>query len=469
MVLAEVYERFAKSSPAVVMMRGILEHCLSAQRLDAIFEDTAQVQYTRQLAFSSVVRLMSQVVTRIQPSVHAAYRQVAEDLAVSPRSLYGKLEHLEPAVSQAMLRETATDLGAVLDHLDRGRESPVQGFRLKILDGNHLGGTDRRLKPLRSKRGAALPGQALVVFDPVGQLVVDVFPCEDAHAQERALLEQVLPTIQAQDLWLADRNFCTTKFLFGIAARQAAFLIRQHQGSLRWELVGRRSPCGSIPSGRVFEQSVRLWDEQGRELLVRRITVALNQPTRDGETEIHLLTNLPARVAAGQIAELYLCRWWIETAFQELTVDLACEVQTLGYPKAALFTFCVALLCYNALSVLKAALRTAPSPPSRPAAKTKKPRPTARRDEYSTYYLAHEISGVWQGLMIMLPESFWQAKFADQTPDRLARALRKIASTANVQKYRKRPPSATGRTARPPSKPGTHVATARVLAKIKHK
>jgi hypothetical protein len=356
----------------------------------------------------------------------------------------------------------------VLDHLTPRREHLVQGFRLKILDGNHLRGTDRRLKPLRSQRGAALPGQALVVFDPAGQLVVDVFPCEDAHAQERALLDQVLPTVQAKDLWLADRNFCTTKFLFGIAARRAAFLIRQHQGSLRWELVGERNHCDNISSGRVFEQSVRLWDEQGRALWVRRITLELNQPTRDGDTEVHLLTNLPASVAASQIAELYLCRWWIETAFQELTVDLACEVQTLGYPKAALFTFCVALLCYNALSVLKAALRTA-HPPPRPAAKPKKPRIAARRDEYSTYYLAHEISGVWQGLMIMLPESFWQAKFADQTPAQFARTLRKIASSANVQKYRKRPPSATGRTARPPSKPGTHVATARVLAKIKHK
>ena len=28
---------------------------------------------------------------------------------------------------------------------------------------------------------------------------------------------------------------------------------------------------------------------------VRRITVVLDKPTRDGDTEIHILTNLPAR------------------------------------------------------------------------------------------------------------------------------------------------------------------------------
>lgn len=468
MVLDEVYQRFATSSPAAVMMRGILENCLSAQRLDDIFEQAAQVQYTRELAFSSVVRLMSQVVTRIQPSVHAAYRQVAEDLAVSPRSLYGKLEHLEPAVSRALLRRTAEDLSVVIEHLPGRLEDSVPGFRLKILDGNHLGGTDRRLKPLRDQKGAALPGQSLVVFDPALQLVVDVFPWEDAHAQERALLGQVIATVQSRDLWLADRNFCTTRFLFGVAARQAAFLVRQHQSTLRWELVGRRRACGKTVTGRVFEQSVRLLDEQGRELLVRRITLELDRPTRDGQTEIHLLTNLPPAIEAQTIAELYLRRWWIETAFQELTVELACEVNTLGYPKAALFAFCVALLCYNALNVLKAALRSAEAKP-RTAAKTPTQTASGRRDELSTYYLAHEIAGVWQGLMIMLPDSFWQVRFAEQSPAQLALELSTIAHAADLQKYRKRPPNTTPRSARSPCQPTSHVATARVLAKTKHK
>ncbi|MBV8432340.1 MAG: IS4 family transposase, partial [Solirubrobacterales bacterium] len=33
------------------------------------------------------------------------------------------------------------------------------------------------------------------------------------------------------------------------------------------------------------------------------------------------------------------------------------EINTLGYPKAALFAFCVALVSYNVLSTVKAALR----------------------------------------------------------------------------------------------------------------
>jgi hypothetical protein len=31
----------------------------------------------------------------------------------------------------------------------------------------------------------------------------------------------VLLTIEENDLWIADRNICTTGFLFGVAARRA--------------------------------------------------------------------------------------------------------------------------------------------------------------------------------------------------------------------------------------------------------
>ena len=53
---------------------------------------------------------------------------------------------------------------------------------------------------------------------------------------------------------------------------------------------------------------------------------------------------------------MYRKRWTIETAFQELEATLDGEINTLGYPKAALFAFCVALVSYNLMSVIKAAL-----------------------------------------------------------------------------------------------------------------
>jgi hypothetical protein len=60
-------------------------------------------------------------------------------------------------------------------------------------------------------------------------LAIDVFPCEDAHAQERSLLHKVLTTIEEDDVWIADRNFCTLNFLSGIVASKGYFIIREHQ------------------------------------------------------------------------------------------------------------------------------------------------------------------------------------------------------------------------------------------------
>ena len=42
----------------------------------------------------------------------------------------------------------------------------MPGYPIRILDGNHLAGTEHRIKELRALRAGALPGQALVVLDP---------------------------------------------------------------------------------------------------------------------------------------------------------------------------------------------------------------------------------------------------------------------------------------------------------------
>ena len=84
---------------------------------------------------------------------------------------------------------------------------------------------------------------------------------------------------------------------------------------------------------------------------VRRVKVLLQQATRDGDWEIFILTNLPSEVASALlIAQLYRQRWKLETLFQVLTETLCCEINTLGYPRAALFAFYIALLTYSCLS-----------------------------------------------------------------------------------------------------------------------
>src|SRR5947199_329671 len=325
MLLDQIFTPFLAESPLSVMARATVEHALTAASLDQLFQQHAQTQYTRDLLFSSVVELLSLVVTNVQRSVSAAYKTGLVNVSVSLTSVYNKLQGIEDHVSAELVRHTAQRLEPVIRHLGGLLPEPVPGYRMRILDGNHLAATEHRLRETRDNAAAPLPGQTMAV-----------------------------------------------------------------------------------------------------------------------------LTNLPAAVAARTVAKAYRKRWRIEGAFQELTVTLHCEVNTLCYPRAALFAFCVAVAAYNVLGALKAALRAAHG-----AEKIEK--------DLSGYYVALEIAGVHRGMMIAIPAEHWYV-FATMTAEQLAEVLRELASTVQLRRYQKH--------ARGPKKPPVkrhyskkhpHVSTAQLL------
>jgi hypothetical protein len=452
MLLDTIFAPFVKERPICVMARAVLERLLDAQRLDALFARTAERQYTRELLFSSLVHLMSEVVLGVHPTVHAAYQAQKDTLGVSTTALYNKLDRVETGVSAALVRDSARLAEPVVKALRASHPRWLAGYQIKVLDGNHLSSTEHRLKELRSTWAAPLPGQALVVLDQQRMLITDVFLNEDGHAQERRLLTQVLQHVEEDQLWIEDRNFCTLGLMFGIARRGAAFVVRQH-GQLQGELLGRATRKGTTRSGPVYEQPLLVRDPaSGETMRVRRITLKLTEPTRDGDTELHILSNVPLpRASAAHLARLYGKRWSIETAFFEITTTLSCEINTLGYPKAALFTFCLALLAYNAVSLIKAALRSAHGRQQVNA-------------EVSGYYLALEISRTYDGMMIAIPAPHW-ALFRDLSDKAFADALHEVASSVNLSRYQKHP---RGPKKKPPKRTayqnGKHVSTAKLLA-----
>jgi hypothetical protein len=61
------------------MARGMMERVLNPEQLDQGSNTTAKEQYTKDLLFSSVFDLMSQVVCGSRPSVNAAYQASKEE------------------------------------------------------------------------------------------------------------------------------------------------------------------------------------------------------------------------------------------------------------------------------------------------------------------------------------------------------------------------------------------------------
>ena len=332
-MLDAVFHRFVDQSPVTVMVGGLLERVLTPEKLDAWFEQTMEKQYTRELLFSTVLDLMSQVVCGIRPSMHAAYQAKVSAMSVSIKSVYNKLNGIEAPTSSAL--------------------------------------------------------------------------------------------VETDDVWMGDRNFCTRAFLCGIEARSAYFAIRHHQ-NLPWEAASFLIEQGRIETGVVHEQTVRIRDEDGISHLWRRIVLRLDQPTRAGDTQIVILSNLPKGAAtAKQIARLYRQRWNIEQAFQELTQHLNAEINTLGDPSAALFAFALALVAYNILAVVKAALRGVHS--------------VERIEQaFSGYHLADEIATTYQGMMVAIAPEQW-AIFRQWTLLQLVSMLLHLASKVDLRRFKKHP------------------------------
>jgi hypothetical protein len=449
-MLGKAFERFIKKAPVAVMVQGVLERVLNPEALNALYERAAVKQYTRELLFSSVVGLMNLVVCRIHPSIHAAYQDHKEEIATSITSVYDKLNGIDTQTSRALVRDTAEQMGEAVHGLHGARMPWLAGYRVKVLDGNCIEATHHRLERLRGTAAGALPGKSLVIYEPQLEMATDVFPCEDGHAQERALLGAVLPTVEPRDTLIMDRNFCVRDFLHGIAARQAYFICRQHQG-LPWEAEGDERFIGRSESGAIYEQWVRVSDSAGNARRLRRIRIVLKQATRDGDKVLTLLTNLSKTAApAKHIAWMYRKRWTIETAFQELEAHLHSEINSLGYPKAALFGFCVALLAYHVLALVKAALRSVHG--ERTIA-----------DKVSGYYLAGHLERTYDGMMIALPEDEWRL-FREMSTERFIQTLQQLARNVDLAKFRKHkrgPKKPTPKRTQNSKQP--HVSTARLL------
>lgn len=450
-MLGKIFEPFVNKSPVSVMARGLAERILQPEKLDTWFEGLDTPQYTRDLLFSSVFNLMSQVVCGSQKSVNAAYQTAKDELGASVVSVYNKLKCLDVNTSAGLVRYASNEAIPIIEQLGGTLPSLLPGYRVKLLDGNCIEASEHRIKELRNLAAGALPGKSLVVLDPALHIPIDVFPCEDGHAQERSLLGEVLNTVAPRDVWVADRNFCTLMFLQGIAKAKGFFVIREHK-NLPWEEISDIRPAGKTDTGKLFEQKIQITDEHGKTLKLRRIILRLKKATRDGDKEIAILTNLPKGVAhARQIATLYRNRWTIETAFQELTVHLNSEINTLGYPRAALFAFCVALVAYIIMGILKAALRSVHG------AKT-------IEDNFSGYYLADELSGVYQGMMISISADEWII-FRKLTQPQLIQCLQMLAGNVKLSRFQKHPRGSKKPAPKRISDPKTpHVSTAKLLA-----
>lgn len=448
MLSQAVLEQLEKKWGEAVMVRAVMENVLSTDLVEGLFDRHRGRQYRRDLLFSTLVGLMGLVVCRVRPSLHKAYTEAGQSIAVSVKSVYNKLNGTGLALSQSLVSACYERMGSVVDEL-YVRQPLIPGYQTRLVDGNHLAATEHRLAPLRAVSGGALPGVAVVVYDRERQLVAEVDYSADAYTQERNLVLETLGRATAGQLWIADRNFCTSAVMFQLNHVGAGLIIRRHARNVRFRKVGGERSVGRTETGMVHETQIVIESDVGTEFPARLVRVVLDEPTRDKETEIELLTNLPASISATEIADAYRHRWDLEVAFADLEKLFQGEIESLGHPQAALLAFSLAIAAYNALSVVRAAM-----------CKVHGAEKVA--EEVSSYHMATRVQMAWGATETFAESSDWTARFSPLMACELAKYLCGVCGMLDLKKIRK---SKRGPKKPAPERTGSkqHFSTQRIL------
>ncbi len=200
---------------------------------------------------------------------------------------------------------------------------------------------------------------------------------------------------------------------------EAKFLIRKTKNLvLTFDEVKKCK--GQCKTGQVEYGSATLSD--GRKVFA--IIIKRKKPAKDGTKEVILLTNLTigSRLAV-KLADLYLERWKIEEAFRQLTEYLSCEVKTLGYPRAALLAFSLAVTAYNCMRCVKGAMAFRFG--------------TEHVDEnLSMYHLGLHLKQTIPGALIALDESDW-CMVDQMSPTEVVIKMKEIAGNICFDRFRK--------------------------------
>lgn len=417
MILPAILDPFVEGAPAAVMTRIALDWIVDGTPLDRILQEVADGQFEREFTLRHLVEVMLDVACGFRPTPRAAFLRRGLERVASASAFYRKLARMELAVTEDIVRRTAARARRLI-HAGGGLlPEPIAGYPARVIDGNVLAGTEHRIEPLRATRSAGLPGMSLAIYEPATGLVTELILEEDAHTQERALFDRI-PIVPGV-LYIADRNFCVRSLLARIAAAGAFFLVRWHRSTLPFRATSRLHRRGRCRSGEILEQTIEVTDGEGVVHPLRRVVLKLDEPTRDGETEIVLITDLPAEVAAAACCAAYADRWGIEGHYQQLTDLLHCEIPALGYPRAALFAFAMSAVAGNALAVLKGNLRVAHG--------------EEIAEEVSGYALVGEAAEAYPGMMVAVPAAAWP-RAAVHGAEEVAAVLNEVAAKVPVHR-----------------------------------
>jgi hypothetical protein len=353
--------------PLADSVLSLLGFLWSDSFLDRLYDEHRGRCYEQDLTFPRLAGLVRDALLVHHGSGRASFEAAEErqTLPVLVGSVYQKLARVPVAVSQALLRETAGQLPALLpppaaaEPASSPLPASLRNVEVVTLDGKVLKHVPRRLKPLRRLQGKLLGGRVLVALAMHPGLAIAMNASLDAERNDCPMVpdtvRQVRGKVAGDILFMADRQMCDLGLMALFTQRHDHFLIRYNR-TLSFHPDPARPPRhGTDAQGRRFVQE---WgwagaaSQRGRRQYVRRITLA-----REGGAaeDVILVTDLldERQHPAADLLEAYRQRWGIEQVFQKVTEVFNLKHLIGTRPQAIIFQAALCFVLYNLIQVVR--------------------------------------------------------------------------------------------------------------------
>lgn len=284
------------------------------------------------------------------------------------RVAYGKArKKLRHTFFVALNRETV-----MRTMYEDGEYQTFKGFRILAVDGSKIQlptnpetkkvfGSFAYTHQRTNTHGEHSYALASVLYDVLNRVALDAV-LAPSHAYEVELAAKHLEKVEATDLVIYDRGYCSFRMLALASVAKGHFLIRCHANSFK---IANEMLKGEGPNDVVCEIAANqkfLQNPENKELpktlTVRFVRVRLNS----GEYEILATSLLDQQIYPVTIfKELYYCRWGVETFYGVLKTRLnlenfsgySVEAVQQDFHVAVLLTGVESILTENAEEVLR--------------------------------------------------------------------------------------------------------------------
>jgi hypothetical protein len=341
--------------------------------LDDLFDAYRGKCYHDRLAFSELVAVLVDALTRYRGSGHRAIAKSLQrnQLSVQERAPYSKLARLPLPLAEAFLSGLTARLQPLFpkDLYRTTLPACLDDLAVVVLDGKTIKNAAKRLLATRGRPGKLSGGKILAAYLPADGLVVAMAADPDGEANDIRLMPRVMPLARAAvsgpRLWVADAQFCDLDQSAAFTQEEGDhFLVRfNRRNSFTVDTdPARAARTGTNRLGQAYTQD---WGWMGSEKDPRRRYVRRFVVARAGAEDVIVVTDLLDAQAypAEDLLEVYLHRWQIENVYQQITEVFELQHLIGCTPGATVFQTSLCLVIYNMLQVVRGlAAQVSPEP-----------------------------------------------------------------------------------------------------------